>query len=30
MIDRLRLTKKRRPKQHCDDQNISHVLISAG
>src|SRR5258705_85264 len=29
-IDRLRLSKKRRPKQHRDDQGISHVLISAG
>jgi hypothetical protein len=29
-IDRLRLSKKRRPKQHRDDQSISHVLISAG
>src|SRR5713101_4436254 len=27
-IDRLRLSKKRRPKQHRDDQSISHVLIS--
>jgi hypothetical protein len=29
-IDWLRLSKKRRPKQHRDDQSISHVLISAG
>lgn len=28
--DRLRLSKKRRPKQHRDDQDSSHVVISAG
>ena len=28
--DRLRLSKQRRSKQHRDDQDSSHVVVSAG